>query len=203
MCSKSTSTNTSIGDSDDGKATSVPAASDDPDTEVAPENPAAPPLDYEQYFRALRPLLASYAHRIADDAQQGEDAVQEAMIEAYARWAEVSVMANPRGWMLKVISRKLFHLRRRRLRDERLPPSSIPVPGCTSKLADESGIWEATGRLPRRQREIVALRFELGCEIDEIARVLDIKESTVRGTLTRAKQRLKVLLAAAREEDER
>jgi RNA polymerase sigma factor (sigma-70 family) len=179
----------------------VPAASDDPKPEVTPEGPAVRPLDYEQYFREHRNRLASFARRNADNAQQGEDALQEAMIDAYEKWPEVSIMEHPRGWVAKVISRKLYRLRQRR--EDPSPVTDEAVQDSSEGLAEKSEIWAAVGELPPRQREIVTMRFELDLEIEEIAVALDIKESTVRGTLSRATQRLKDTLTAARRAGER
>jgi RNA polymerase sigma-70 factor (ECF subfamily) len=59
----------------------------------------------------------------------------------------------------------------------------------------------AVSELPPRQREIVTMRFELDLDVEEIAVLLDIKESTVRSALSRAIRRLKDTLAG--EEGER
>lgn len=179
----------------------MPAASDDPHVEVAQEHSAAQPLDYEQYFSERRNQLVRFARRNADNPQQGEDALQEAMIDAYEKWPEVSLMDRPWGWVTKVISRKLYHLRQRR--EEPSPVADDSVQDSPEMLAEMTEVWAAVRELPPRQREIVTMRFELDLEIDEIAGALDIKESTVRGALSRATQRLKGTLAAAREEGER
>ena len=179
----------------------MPTASDDPKTEVTSDDLAVPLLDYEQYFRKHRDGLATFARRNADNAQQGEDALQEAMIDAYEKWPEVSIMAHPRGWVVKVISRKLYRLRQRR--EDPSPVADDTVQDSSERHAEKTEIWAAISKLPPRQREIVTMRFELDLEIDEIAMALDIKESTVRGTLSRATQRLKDTLTAARQEGER
>lgn len=175
----------------------MPAASDDPIVGVTRENPAAPPLDYEQYFREHRPKLLLYALRTAENTQQGEDAVQEAMIAAYGRWSKVSIMANPGGWVAKVISRRLS--RRRRPREDPLLVDGTAVDESSERLTEKAEIWDAVGELPPRQREIVAMRFGLDMDITEIAAQLGIKESTVRSNLSRAMRRLEALLTAGRE----
>lgn len=179
----------------------MPAASDDPETEVTRENSAATPLDYEQFFRVHRPKLVQFARRAADNAQQGEDAVQEAMIDAYGQWPEVSVMANTWGWVVKVTSRKIYRLRKSR--ETPVPVEDTAVPLASEKPAEESDLWDAVRELPPRQREIVAMRYQLDLSIGEIAARLDIKEPTVRSNLSRAKRRLEALLTTIQGEGER
>jgi RNA polymerase sigma factor (sigma-70 family) len=47
-------------------------------------------------------------------------------------------------------------------------------------------VIRALGRLPHRQREALVLRFYLELSDEQIARVMDIRQSTVRSTVVRA-----------------
>jgi RNA polymerase sigma factor (sigma-70 family) len=169
-----------------------------PEHATAQEESAAA-LDYVQFSREHRPLLLQYARRIADDPQLGEDAVQEALIEAHAQWARVSIMERPLGWVLKVARRRLFQLRlgRQRVREVRLTVEDRATADIAETFVEEAAFWDAVRRLPPRQREIVSLRVGLHLKIGEIAELLGIKESTVRGNLARARARLRSLLEDA------
>ena len=51
---------------------------------------------------------------------------------------------------------------------------------------DHREVMQALHRLPRRQREVLVLRFYADLPDDEISRVLRIRPSTVRSTMSRA-----------------
>lgn len=81
----------------------------------------------------------------------------------------------------------------RRLRSERkararLEADATPRPPRSS--AEHVDIERALAALPRRQREVVVLRYYLGMETKEVARVLAINEGTVKSTLFRARATL-------------
>ena len=173
----------------------MPSASDDPGDEVTPEDAVVEPLDYERFFSEHCNRLMGFARRSADNAQQGDDAFQQAMIDAYRRWAEVSAMDRPWAWTIRVIRHKLYRLRQRR------EDPSPAADGAVEDSSEKTALWDAVSKLPPRQREIVTMRFELDLDVEEIAVVLDIKESTVRSALSRAIRRLKDTLAG--EEDDR
>jgi predicted RNA polymerase sigma factor len=60
----------------------------------------------EEVLRTLTPqVLATLVRRYRDFARC-EDAVQEALIEAFASWAEAGVPAQPLGWLITVASRR-------------------------------------------------------------------------------------------------
>lgn len=61
----------------------------------------------EQLLRDLAPqVLGAVARRFRDFAA-AEDAVQEAMIAAFAQWPREGVPDNPRGWLIQVASRRM------------------------------------------------------------------------------------------------
>jgi RNA polymerase sigma factor (sigma-70 family) len=63
-------------------------------------------------LRQLAPQVLGALARRHGDFAAAEDAVQEAMIAAAARWADGGVPANPRGWLYSVAVRRLTdHLR--------------------------------------------------------------------------------------------
>ena len=58
----------------------------------------------------------------------------------------------------------------------------------------QTEVREALAKLPRRQREVTALRYYLGLDVREIATELGIAEGTVKAMLFRARQALAVAL---------
>jgi RNA polymerase sigma factor (sigma-70 family) len=89
-------------------------------------------------------------------------------------------------------------LRRRGLGDEPPAMSAETVSAETVVLGGEEReeVTRAVRRLPHRQREAVVLRFYLDLPDDQIARVMGVRQSTVRSTMHRA---LRTLGTALRE----
>lgn len=64
-------------------------------------------------------------------------------------------------------------------------------------VPERHAVLDAVGRLPRRAREILVLRYYLGLSDDQIAATLRISRGTVSSTASRA---LDVLATTLREE---
>ncbi|BCJ71454.1 hypothetical protein CS0771_09980 [Catellatospora sp. IY07-71] len=127
------------------------------------------------------------------DRAGAEDAVAEAYARACARWATVRVHPNPTAWVL----RTALNVRRsvwRRLRREVL--GDLPDRAAAEAERD-GGLRRELAALPRRQREVVALRLITDLSVAETAELLGIAEGTVTAHLHRAVQSLRHQLAPA------
>lgn len=75
-------------------------------------NPPPPEPDVGHLLRELAPQVLGAVARRHGDFAAAEDAVQEALIAAAARWPAEGVPANPRGWLYRVAVRRFAdHLR--------------------------------------------------------------------------------------------
>jgi RNA polymerase sigma-70 factor (sigma-E family) len=133
----------------------------------------APPFD--DRFAELSTLAYRVAFRILGDRGDAQDVAQEALARAYARWGRVHGHADP--WVARVSANLAIGRWRRRGRST---PAAVP-PGCDSAqvAADRVALATALAGLPRRQREVVVLRFladrseaavaeELGCSVGTV-----------------------------------
>jgi DNA-directed RNA polymerase specialized sigma24 family protein len=81
---------------------------------------------------------------------------------------------------------------RRRVLEARLLHRVVPVQQAMPAPAGEA--WAAVRFLPRRQREVIVLRYIADLPRAEIAHVLGISEGTVGSTLFDATRTLRTLL---------
>lgn len=130
---------------------------------------------FEERFDALAGISYKVAYRLVGDRSEAEDLAQEALARAYASWRKVA--GYDEAWVIRVttnlaIGRWRKHGRtvvsadapalagRGRADDER--PGRRHLAGVTARQADVAERLElmaALRSLPRRQREVVALRY--------------------------------------------
>lgn len=126
------------------------------------------------------------------DFTSAEDAVQEALIEAYARWPESGVPATPTAWLATVAHRKLVDAQRsdaaRRMRERAV--ASEPGPGPTEQADDTLLLLflcchpslSPTTAVP------LTLRAVGGLTTREIAAAYLLPEATIAQRIIRAKR---------------
>lgn len=133
--------------------------------------------DFDPVFRRLYPLAASLAYRIVGDRESAEDVAAEACARALARWGQVGRLAHREAWIMRVTSNLALDAIKRKP-----APSQLTV--VASEVGDTVGlrlaVVVALRALPRRQREVILLRYLLDLPDRDIADALDIKEGTVR-----------------------
>ncbi|MFJ1567302.1 RNA polymerase sigma factor [Streptomyces erythrochromogenes] len=168
-------------------------------THPAPE-PAGEDLLRRMAPQVLGALLRRYGHFDA-----AEDAVQEALLAAARQWPEEGRPRNPRGWLIRVASRRLTDQLRsedaRRRREETaaaLTPRDefvAPPPGEGRAPAEDDTLTLlflcCRADLPAAGRIALTLRAVGGLTTAEIARALLVPEATMAQRISRAKRRIK------------
>jgi len=127
-----------------------------------------------------------------------EDAVQEALARAWEREERGDTIDRLPAW-ITTVALNLARSQMRRWRVDRrvrvqLVPLSASAPDAPGASAEAHAVREALRALPRRQREVTALRYYLGLDVAEIAEWLGIGQGTVKAMLFRARQSLAVTL---------
>lgn len=148
---------------------------------------------FEAFFRALFPRTVGIANRILGSRAAAEDVAAEAMARAYADWRNVGELAHREAWVLRVATNLALDAARRR-RPEPDPGTSVDVEELvTARIA----LTAALRALPRRQREIVALRHLAGLSESEVAGTLGLAPGTVKTHGHRAMASLRMRLGDA------
>jgi RNA polymerase sigma-70 factor (sigma-E family) len=162
-------------------------------------------LDFEQFVTERAPALLRFAYVLTGDVSLAEDAVQDALTTACARWGRVSRADDPEAYVKRmVVNAHISWWRRVRRREAPAaePTRTAPptVDGSAAR-ADAEAIWALCATLPDRQRAAVVLRFYEELSYAEIAVLLRCAEATARSHVHRALASLKVTLSKEGAED--
>lgn len=122
------------------------------------------------------------------DGDLASEAVDEAMVRAYARWGRVGGLRDPAGWVYRVgLNWARSALRKRRLRPTVSTEMLDRAPDRADPLVDEGlDLWAAVETLSVEHRAVVVLRFYLDWPVEQIAAALQLPAGTVKSRLHRA-----------------
>jgi RNA polymerase sigma factor (sigma-70 family) len=113
---------------------------------------------------------------------EAEDVAAETMTRAYLSWWRLRDEAHAEAWVLRVTTNIAIDVLRRRARQQELPR---PLEATEADQDLRLLLQPLLLRLPRRQREVVALRHLADLPEKEVAAVLGISPGAVKQHLSR------------------
>ncbi len=151
---------------------------------------------YELYSRAM----FNTAYRITGNREEAEDMLQEAFTDCFTRIGSYRSESTFGAWLKTiVINRCISRLRRREaelvLTDDFSRHEAPEEVREEAALPDASVIARAVEKLPDGYRVVFSLYLLEGYDHTEIAQILGISESTSKTQYSRAKIKLKKILA--------
>ena len=156
-------------------------------------------MRFEEFAAARLPAVLRFAGVLTGDRGLAEDVVQEVLIRVHERWPQISELDRPELYVRKMVVNEYLSWRRRSWRllpggagqdvDDRLAPDHAVG------HAERDALLAELGKLPRRQRAVLVLRYYEGLPDSEIAEALGCAPGTVRGYASRALAALRVELA--------
>jgi RNA polymerase sigma-70 factor (sigma-E family) len=161
-------------------------------------------LAFEEYVAARSGRLLGTAYLLTRDHGLAEDLVQTALTKAWFAWNRID--GDPEPYVRKVLVNTYASWWRRKWNGEH-PTEELPDAGHADhagSTADAHDLWQAMGRLPRRQRAVIVLRYFEDLTEAQTARVLDCSVGTVKSQTAKALAKLRldpsVALESPREE---
>lgn len=153
-------------------------------------------------FRELAPQVLGTVVRRFHDFAAAEDAVQEALLAAAVQWPREGVPRNPRGWLIRVASRRMMDsLRSERARRQRegetaaepVPPAPTSEPEQVADQDDTLNILFMCCHPSLTPSSAIALTLRAvgGLTTAEIARAYLVPEATMAQRISRAKQSIR------------
>lgn len=142
-------------------------------------------VDYQAKIYRLGLRLFAHTHDAADFTQ-------DVFIHVYEKRAFYDLARAFEPWLFKVAVNFGRSRLRRRFLKELLPGDTLPEvpvePTAEQELMaaeKRQRVWSVVERLPYKYREIIALRYESGLSMEELAQVLNIPVGTVKSQLNR------------------
>jgi RNA polymerase sigma-70 factor (sigma-E family) len=147
------------------------------------------PRTLEDLYREHRMRFVRLAVLLVDDPATAEDVVQEAFTGLHRHWGRLRDEHAALGYLrTAVVNGSRSVLRRRRTAREYTPPHTADARSAESLAmlsTEHQAVVAALGKLPRRQREVLVLRYYGGLSEAEIAEATGISKGTVKSTASR------------------
>lgn len=164
---------------------------------------------YEDIIRPLENQMIRTIWRVAKDADDAEDAMQEALTVIWRRFDKITVHQNPKALILRICLNAACDILRKKSRVARNQQmiewkeevrQELRQPGSTAikklQLEDlENEINYAISQLSPQQSTAVRMRLFNHEPYDKIAKTLDCTEATARTHVARGRMKLQKLLA--------
>jgi len=158
--------------------------------------------EFDGFVVARSQALVRSAYLLTQDESLAEDLVQTALTKAWFAWRRVE---DPEAYVRRImVTTSASWWRRRWVRETPTDEVSLELErsGSEPSAVGDHDLWSAIGRLPRRQRAVVVLRYLEDRTEADTADLMGCSVGTVKSQCAKAlaKLRLDVALAPAADE---
>jgi len=148
---------------------------------------------FEEAFPELYRLAYRVSFRVLGDRGDAEDVAQEALARAHLRWARLQ--GRPEGWVVTVATNLAIDRYRRRRYAPPVPTDTLAL--VDAHLGERIDLGRSLRRLPRRQREVVVLRYLADWSEIDVAAALGCSPGAVKSHASRGLHALRRHLGAS------
>jgi RNA polymerase sigma-70 factor, ECF subfamily len=188
------------------------------DTVLVREAQSGNPVAFEQLVRHYDRAVLGLALHLTGSREDAQDIYQDAFLRAYRNLPRFRFECSFYTWLYRIVTNLcLDHLRRNRQRkldvtvkatgqgEEEELVSQMPdlrAGTCPERSSRSREVRERVGRaltrLSARERMVFELKHYQGLKLRTVASMLNTTENTIKNTLFRATQKLRVDLAELR-----
>jgi RNA polymerase sigma-70 factor (ECF subfamily) len=140
---------------------------------------------FEAFYRKEYHAVVALAYALTGRAAVAEELAQDAFLVAHRSWEKVSGYELPAAFVRRVVTNMSVSFTRRLAAEARALArlASRPSTWSTPLPPDDADFWRSVRSLPRRQAQVLALRYLEDRPDIEIAHILGCSEATVRAHL--------------------
>lgn len=146
---------------------------------------------FAKEVKKYRNDLYRFALTIMKNEADAQDAVGDAILKAFENRESLKSYEKFKPWIMQILSNTCYSMLKKNTRVV-LVEDAWELKEPVEKKPDE--MWELVMGLEDDFREVVCLYYYEGFSIKEIGRLLSVSEGTVKSRLSRAREKLKVLL---------
>jgi len=147
-------------------------------------------------FEAYGDLMYAVAFRYLQNEQDAEDIVHDAFVKIAER---IKIVLPPcpqtRRFVMIIVENRAKDVLRRRRRHPQLPLREQWIPAAEIAVED-AVLVPCIQKLTEKQQRVLWLKYDFGCDLHEVAKLLDISLYDAQKTDQRAKKKLAELLKA-------
>lgn len=141
---------------------------------------------FDDFFNARYGQLVRNIFLTTGDLGRSQDCVQEAFIKAWQRWDSLE-NDDPVSWVQTVAWRLAVSDWRRRRVVQKVLARHGPIPDVDPPSEDVVVVQEVLSRLTQDHRTVLVLHYFADMTVQDIGRVLELSEGTVKSRLSRAR----------------
>ena len=165
---------------------------------------------FAEFIDKYKETVFLCCRRLGLREDEAEDVASETFLAAFKGIGRYSGQAELSTWLWTIAYRQgINYLRKNRKQwqleaepDEQVSDSREQGPAAAAQSREtEKIVWESVERLPRLWAMAVILYYREEKSIADIAKIMQIKENTIKTYLFRGRDKLKQVLTAAFEED--
>lgn len=152
---------------------------------------------YKQYYRAMY----NTALRIVNDTYEAEDIMQESFLAAFTKLNSFSGTVTFGAWLKRIVINASITALKKNKRIETKPLDYVVLTEEEDDYEEDysslkaKDVLQKIGALKSNYKVALTLYFIEGYDYEEIAQIMDITYDNSRTTISRAKNKLKQLLA--------
>lgn len=151
---------------------------------------AGDPAGYEQAYDHYGPALLRTALRLLGSAADAEDAVQEVFVGLVRSRHRLLGVGDLKCYLFVALRHAAWRIGRDRSRRATAALDETAASAKPERGGDAEWLWQAAGRLPSEQKEVLAMRIHGELTFEQIAEVLKISPNTAASRYRYALQKL-------------
>ena len=157
--------------------------------------------DFKRDILRLQPRLQRTAESIIGDSDSAADAVQEAVITLWKQRTSVNSQDLER-LSLTIVKRRSIDLLRKQKPTVPIDIESLMLAEPPQDDAEDRYLFarKVVEQLPKRQRDVILMRYEEGLSVEEIEKATGMSGTHVYATLSRAYKSLREAIKQYKEE---
>jgi RNA polymerase sigma-70 factor (ECF subfamily) len=159
--------------------------------------------EFEPFMRCFERQILNYLWRMTGEEQTAYDLTQEAFLRAWRHFDAVRQYERPQAWLYRVATNlALRHISRRSrqpIATSEIGSVGHDIPGASDparQVVESEHVRQALLQLPHKRRAALVLREVYGLQTAEVGKALNMTETAVRMTISRAREQFRALYLA-------